>query len=167
VVFHGTRHTCPEGTWPGLLWFHKNQAEYLTDSEELRKQTAPSLEELRTALGMNVGICPACWLASGENRKLFKSLKPLYVESMFFLNTEKGHCFSPLISLGSPEEGELVLLRLQARFFRFLSLALPDARTRITVHPCDLTNGSFRFLLDQAAALEAGGYTPVLQKMLL
>jgi hypothetical protein len=166
IVFHGTCHTSPAQSWKMLSWYHKHQAEYVLDSDALRDKTRERFAALREFLGGNAGLCPPCWLANRRNWDFLFSLKPLYVESLLFLNLGGKRHFSPLVSLGSPESGELRLLRVQARFFRALSLLLPNAGPRVILHPCDLTSSSFDFLLEQSRILESRGFKPVLQKHL-
>jgi hypothetical protein len=164
IVFHGTCHACAARVWKILSWYHKNQAEYLRDSAGLKDKTLERFDDLRLALGDNAGICPPCWLASRGNWKFFETLRPSYIESLLFVKTSGKSYFSPVISLGSPNRGELRLLRLLARLFFLLSLRLPKAGARVVLHPCDLASLSMDFLLEQARRLEHRGFKPVLLK---
>jgi hypothetical protein len=48
LVFHGLSHACPPDVGRSTAFYHKHQAEYLLDSDDLRTRTRDVWENLRT-----------------------------------------------------------------------------------------------------------------------
>jgi hypothetical protein len=163
VVFHGLTHQCSHNVSKTLVFYHKYQAEYLDDSELLRKKTAIMYAQLVTYFGYNPGICPPCWIAHPKNNLFFKSLKPAFVEKILFVKHQHSKAFSPVISLGSPNDRELFFLRGLANLMFFISLFLPNARTRMAIHLCDLEKpSSMAFFKRKVQQLTKKRFIPVL-----
>ena len=168
VAFHGTRHSCPKEVGRLLSFYHKHEAEYLADSPELRAATTLAFSELEAKFAVRPGICPPCWLASRENARLFRSLKPVYVEAMLRMRREGKSRFSHIVSLGSPKRLELLGLRVFARLMRFMASHSKEPRLRMAIHPCDFAiPESMQFFEDSFQALSDQGFKAVLLRELL
>ena len=167
VVFHGVSHACPPTVGRATAFYHKSQAEYLEDSEAKRSETKASFMEAKRTLGMSLGICPPCWLATKRNRVLFTTLQPAYIEAMLWLDFGVKRVPAPVVSLGSPEPGELRWLRALAHLIGGVSRRIPGARLRIAIHTCDLaipaSMALFTGLLQSLTRVKAQG---VLQRNL-
>lgn len=167
VVYHGVHHVCEYKAWRLLAWYHNYQAEYIINSQELRRDTASGYAELASVLRENPGICPPCWIASSANRKFLDSLKPLYREKLLSLIKNGKGFFSPVLSLGSPRPQDLIFLKPVACFSYAVAVVTGMKRVRIAVHICDLTTaGSLPFFKKHLEKFKACGYVPVLQKEL-
>jgi hypothetical protein len=138
IVFHGLKHKCSRNVSKLLSFYHKYQAEYLDDSDELRDKTQDMFFNTTSFLDTNLGICPPCWIAHKKNKLFFKILDPIFIESLLFLSFSHKKVFSPVISLGSPNDRELFFLRKLARIIFILTQLFRKKYLRIAVHECDL-----------------------------
>jgi hypothetical protein len=146
IVFHGLTHLCSRKVYKHLAFYHKYQAEYLVDSDDLRNDTERKFRSLIPQLGNNIGICPPCWLVTKTNFKFFKTLNPLYIETLLAVHYGNEKVFSPVISLGSPNNFELVFLKLLGKLMLLFSLMRRNAYLRVAIHTCDLAKaGSMTF----------------------
>lgn len=167
VVFHGITHKCSKKVSKLLAFYHKYQAEYLDDSEALRENTQKMFYNTTGFLGTNVGICPPCWIAHKNNMNFFKTLKPLYVESLLSISFPEAKIFSPVISLGSPNDGELFYLKKLAWCVYKLSALIGNSCLRVAIHECDLDkSNSMKFFSGIIGSLETRKLQPVLLKNL-
>jgi len=167
LVFHGISHRCAEGSGKRWVWYHKNQAEFLGADFDagLNEFRFRRLQEI---LGVRLGICPPCWIAEKAGWEFLQGLNPLFLESLFQLWQGRRRRLSPVISLGSDSNRELILLRTGARAIAFASRLLRAERLRLVVHPVDYRNPeSMAFLHSRLKSLQASGYQPVLQRNLL
>ncbi len=167
IVFHGLKHTCSKNVSKLWVFFHKYQAEYLDNDEEHREATEKSFMAIADKLKLKIGICPPCWLASRENLVFFRSLHPLYIETMLHLQYRADTIISPVISLGSPRKLEVFFLKILARTIYSLSCLLLMKRVRIALHVCDLkTKNSYFFFAGIVSKLNRRGFRPVLLREL-
>jgi len=167
IVFHGLTHTCSKNV--PKLWavFHKYQAEYLDNDQEHREATRKSFTAITDKLKMKIGICPPCWLASKENFHFFRSLQPLYIETMLHLHFGDEKVISPVISLGSPSRFEVFFLKILARAICSLAGMFGMNRVRIAMHVCDLkTKNAHCFFENRMSNLNRRGFRPVLLREL-
>ena len=165
VVFHGLSHACTRKGHRLLSWYHKYQAEYLEDSDELRAGTGEAFEKLKVLLGTNMGICPPCWLAHEKNTGFLRGLEPLYMEHLLSMARGGRRTFSPVVSLGSPVRSELFFLRLLGRLMYLVSLLNRKKGVRVALHVCDLSvPSSVDFFHDLVGRLKKRGYHPVLMR---
>jgi hypothetical protein len=168
IVFHGLKHTCSKNVPKLWAFFHKYQAEYLDNDEEHRQATKKRFAAITDQLKLQIGICPPCWLASRENLDFFRSLHPLYIETMLHVQHRADRVISPVISLGSPRRIEVFFLKILARIIFSLSFLLFVKRVRIALHVCDLkTKDSLLFFEERVSNLNRRGFTPVLLRELL
>jgi hypothetical protein len=146
TVFHGLTHASSRKGWPLLAFYHRYQAEYTIDGDEIRRGAKREYRLLSKFSGANVGICPACWLSTKTNRELFRSFKPRFIESMFTLVYGNRRIFSPLVSLGHEQRFPLFFLKLFAMSMYLISFLVKHSHIRLVIHPCDLvTKGSLPF----------------------
>ncbi len=163
LVFHGLTHACLKKNHRLLSFYHKYQAEYLDDGDELRRNTGTAFGKIQSLFGIRAGICPPCWLAHKNNVRFFKSLKPLFVESLLTISYGDRKFFSPVISLGSPVLLELFFLRKLGRLVYLISVLIRGKGVRIAIHRCDIEIPSSMELFKSAAqGLLRNGYKPVL-----
>jgi len=168
LVFHGLTHACSRNTGRWISFYHKYQAEYLENSDEHQSSTGRVYESMRGKAGRNIGICPPCWLSTSENNSFFRSLNPLYVESIFSLNRKGKNFFYPVISIGSSSKSELIFLRLQARLMYLLSLFPLIGGVRMVIHVCDIpVDSTMNFFTDYFSRLKSKGFTAVFQRELI
>ena len=168
LVFHGLSHACPPDVGRSTAFYHKHQAEYLLDCDNLRTTTREVWENLRTEFRMPLAICPPCWLATSSNWTFLASLEPAYLESMWRIWTPTRTIPSPVVSLGSPKPAELRLLRPFGSALRQLSRIPGLERLRVAIHTCDLeVPGSMEYFRRTVSVLLSRGGTPVLQRQLL
>lgn len=167
VVFHGLTHACPENIGKLRSFYHKHQAEYLFDSQALRNDTAAVFEKVQTAFGSSLGICPPCWLSCRKNKRFLSSLSPLFLESMFHIDYCGKRLFSPIVSLGSPNEKELGMLTLFAKLMAKVSFWGSKSTTRVAIHTCDFTiPKSMDFFKHTIASFTDSGFEAVLMRNL-
>jgi hypothetical protein len=167
VVFHGLTHQCSRKVGKISSFYHKYQAEYLENDEQLRVNTLQMFRNVTELLGRNLGICPPCWLTTKENYKMFKSLSPLYIELLTSLHFQDQKVFSPIVSLGSPKESELFFLRKLARFILFSGMIVRKNKVRVAIHTCDIENtDSMKFFDLIIARLNYKKFQPVLLREL-
>lgn len=167
VVFHGLTHQCSRNVSKLLVFYHKYQAEYLDDSSVLRDKTKAMFQSQSGILGLNMGICPPCWISTPKNKKFLKSLNPLYVESLLVINNLKKRYFSAVISLGSPKKSEIFFLKILAKIMLFVSSIIPGSKLRVAIHTCDLgINDSMHFFSTTIAKLNKSKFQAVLLNQL-
>lgn len=165
IVFHGLTHKCSKDVSGLLAFYHKYQAEYLNNSDSIRTKTAEIYQSVCSLLDETIGICPPCWIATKRNFRFFRTLHPLYIESLLSLTFKWRKIFSPVISLGSPNNDELFFLKGLAHTMYFLSILMRRTRLRIAIHQCDLEkSASMIFFLKTFQALNRHGFQPVLLK---
>lgn len=165
IVFHGLTHQCSKNVPKTLTFYHKYQAEYLDDSDLLRVNTKEMFDNSKLLLGYNLGICPPCWIAIKKNIDFFHSLNPLFIENILYISFMEKKLFSPVISLGSPENSELVFLKILTRLIYLLSIAKRSTHLRIAVHLCDLEKpASMGFFSTMVNKLDKHKFQPVLLK---
>jgi hypothetical protein len=151
-----------------LVFYHKYQAEYLDDSDLLRKNTEEMFNNSRLLLGNSMGICPPCWIASKKNSIFLQTLKPLFIENILSISFENKKHFSPVISLGSLNNSELFFLKILARFMYILSVLKKRTHLRVTIHACDLEKpASMKFFSGIILSLNQCRFQPVLLKNFL
>jgi len=168
LVFHGLSHACPPDVGRSTAFYHKHQAEYLLDSDDLRDRTREAWENLRTEFRMPLAICPPCWLATSSNWNFLASLRPAYLESMWRIWTPAKTIPSPVVSLGSAKPSELVFLRPFGSALRQLGRVPGLERLRIAIHTCDLDiPRSMAYFQRTVSVLLSRGSAPVLQRQLL
>jgi hypothetical protein len=167
IVFHGLKHTCSKNVPKLLAVFHKYQAEYLDNDQEHREATKKSFTDIADKLNMKIGICPPCWLASRKNIDFFRSLQPLYIETMLHLQYGDDKVFSPVISLGSPSKFEVFFLKILASAICSFSVIFRINRVRIAMHICDLkTKTAHSFFENRVSKLNRRGFRAVLLREL-
>ncbi len=167
IVFHGLKHRCSKRVLRILSFYHKNQAEYLEDSEELRVKTGEMFAHLSGLLKTNPGICPPCWIAGRRNLRYLKKLNPQYLESLLFVSYKFRRIFTFIISLGSSKKSELFFLKIIGNLMLRLSLISKNTRLRVAIHECDLSiDDSIKFLSNKVELLRKHGFRPVLMKHL-
>lgn len=165
IVFHGTTHLCSVKVFRMFSFYHKYQAEYLVDDEQLRTNSAKAYSKLAKLLGYKPGICPPCWLSVKKNSDFFESLSPDYTETMFHIRKKGKGFFSPIISLGSPEKTDLVFLKIAGAAMKWMSIFLPGMSPRMAIHVCDIDIESSMDFFDKTwAFLLKKTFKPVLQK---
>ncbi len=168
VVFHGLTHVCAVKTGQLYSFYHKYQAEYLVDSDQHREDSAQTFNTVKNLLSTNMGICPPCWLSHKNNYRFFKSLNPLYIESIISMNFLTKKIFSPIMSIGSPVPAEIKFLKIGFNFMSMLSRILPGANARMAVHVCDIDiEDTMVFFHEKFEYLIEKGFSSVLQKELL
>lgn len=166
IVFHGVSHQCPVGTGKYFSWYHKYQAEFISNTfqADINKLRYNKLNEI---LQIKTGICPPCWIAIPTGWKFIKSLSPLYIEKLFSINFKSKRYFSLPISLGSDNKNELYFLRILASLISTTAIFFNHMRLRLVVHTIDLSNiESITFFRHKYYALISKGFFPVLQKEL-
>jgi hypothetical protein len=166
IVFHGVSHQCPVGTGKLFSWYHKYQAEFISNTfqADINKLRYNKLNEI---LQVNTGICPPCWIAIPAGWKFIKSLSPLYFEKLLSINYKNKRYFSLLISLGSDNKNELYFLRILASLIATTAILFNHTRLRLVVHTIDLSNiDSITFSQHKYYTLISKGFSPVLQKEL-
>ena len=167
LVFHGLTHRCSKNVSKAFVFYHKYQAEYLDDSEILRGKTREIYGQLTTMLSHKLGICPPCWILHRKNFSFFKTLTPLFIEKVLFIHYADKKVFSPVISLGSPNDRELIFLKGLGHLMHLISLILPNSRTRMAIHVCDLANSkSLTFFNRKVDRFARTGITAVLLRNL-
>jgi hypothetical protein len=140
IVFHGLKHTCSKKVSRLGAFFHKYQAEYLESDAGHLEATQLSFRAFENKMKMQIGLCPPCWLASRKNMVFFRSLRPLYIETMMYLRNQEQKVISPVISLGSPNKFETLILKMLAGAIYLLAAIFSMHRVRIAVHVCDLNS---------------------------
>ena len=141
VVFHGLTHKTSGKAWKLFSFYHCYQAEYIVDSDEIRINSEKIYYQIGKLLNVGkIGICPSCWLATKNNYHFFKSLSPLYIESMLSIGYNGKRIFSPVVSLGTRSTIQLFFLKIFAYLMYMISKIIPSAKIRIVIHPCDLSN---------------------------
>jgi hypothetical protein len=167
IVFHGVSHQCPVGTGKLFSWYHKYQAEFLSnafqsDTNEFRYNKLNRLLQIKT------GFCPPCWIANRAGWKFIKSLSPLYIEKLLFIISESKRHFSLPVSMGSDKKNELFFLRILASLNSATAILFNHKRLRFVVHTLDLSNiDSLTFFQNKYNSLISKGFFPVLQKELV
>jgi hypothetical protein len=168
IVYHGVRHACEKKAWRLLSWYHKYQAEYIVDSDNLRRKTRKGYGDLSKMLGERPGICPPCWIGSKKNLGFLDSLMPSYREELLHINKNGKRVFSSVLSFGSARKFELLFLGMIAAFSYYAAMVLRVKRIRISVHPCDLAVAlSMKKFHSYLEKLKRKKYTPVLMKHLI
>jgi hypothetical protein len=167
IVYHGVRHSCEKKAWRLLSWYHKYQAEYIVDSDDLRQKTRKGYADLSKTLGEHPGICPPCWIGSEKNLRFLDSLHPLFREELLHINKNGKRAFSTVISFGSARTSELLFLGLIAAFSYHAAMLLRMHGIRVAIHPCDIdvesTMKQFHSYLEK---LKRKKYEPVLMRHL-
>lgn len=167
IVFHGVTHKCPRGTWKMLSWYHKYEAEFISNSFNIELNRA-RYNCLNKILDTETGICPSCWIATVNGWKFLKSLNPLYIEKLLMIIFRKGKVFSMPVSLATIRKEELFFLKMAASFITKISGICRNTSLRIVVHTIDLLNKeSVLFLGKKYSDIILKGYVPVLQRELL
>ena len=167
VVFHGLTHQCSRNVGKMSSFYHKHQAEYLDNNEQLRENTMQMFRNATNLLERNLGICPPCWLTTKENYKMFRSLSPLYIELLTSIHFQDQKVFSPVVSLGSPKASELIFLKKLALFILFSGMILRKNKVRIAIHTCDIENtDSMKFFERIISRLGYKKFQPVLLREL-
>lgn len=168
VVFHGLTHSCAVKAGKLYSFYHKYQAEYLVDSDQHREDSTRIFNAVKKLLNTNIGICPPCWLSHKKNYIFFQSLNPIYIESILSMNFITKKIFSPIMSIGSPVPGEIRFLKIGLNFMSMLSKILPNAKSRMAVHVCDMDiEDTMVFFHKKFEELTKKGFISVLQKDLL
>ena len=167
IVFHGVTHQCPVGTAKLFSWYHKFQAEFLSnnfqaDVNRFRYDKLNEIFQIRT------GICPPCWIASPAGWKFIKSLSPLYFEKLLSINFRGKRFFSLPISLASNNKNELYFLNGLASIISAIAIFFNHKRVRFILHTIDLTNiDSIVFFQHKYCKFISNGFSQVLQKELV
>ncbi len=168
VVFHGLTHICAVKVGRLYSFYHKYQAEYLVDSDQHRDDSGKTFQIVKNIFNTNIGICPPCWLAHKKNYSFFLSLNPIYIESILSMNFITKKIFSPIMSIGSPVPEEIRFLKIGFNFMSLLSKILPNAKSRMAVHVCDIDiEDTMVFFHRKFEELTKKGFISVLQKDLL
>jgi hypothetical protein len=163
IVFHGLTHQCSINVSKLWVFYHKYQAEYLDNSQELCDNSLQMFQSASALLNQKLGICPPCWIASKRNFRFLKSLQPLYVEKILTMQSNSKTVFSPVISLGSPNDSELFYLRILGKLMLGISYFIRSRTVRIAIHICDLDKTeSLSFFTAMANALIKANYQAVL-----
>jgi hypothetical protein len=164
VVFHGVTHMCPEGTGKLFAWYHKYQAEFMSNSFSTATNRL-RYNSLNETIQKRTGICPPCWIAIRDGWKFLRSLSPLYIEKLLSVESSRKRFFSLPVSLASDNRKELYFLKVIASVFTSIAIILRHSRLRLVVHTIDLkTQDSIDFLSGKQSMLISKGFTPVLQK---
>jgi hypothetical protein len=167
IVFHGISHQCPVGTVKLFSWYHKNQAEFLSDTF-LADVNKSRYEKLNEILQIKTGICPPCWIALSSGWKFIKSLSPLYFEKLLSINFKNKCFFSLPISLASNNKNELYFLRGLVSLISAIAILSRHSRVRFILHTIDLPNiDSVTFFQLKYYKLILNGFYPALQKELV
>jgi len=89
----------------------------------------------------------------------------LFIENILSVTFEDKKLFSPVISLGSPENNELVFLKIIARLMFRLFLFKTNISYRVAIHPCDLEKpASVGFFSGIIKKFDQHKFQPVLMK---
>ena len=166
IVFHGVTHLCPVGTGKLFSWYHKYQAEFIdnTFQADINKLRYNKLNEI---LQIRTGICPSCWIALPAGWRFIKSLSPLYIEKLLFINYKTIRSFSLPISLASDKKRELYFLKVLASLISTIAILFNHKRLRLVVHTIDISNfDSMTFFRHKYNILISKGFSPVLQNEL-
>jgi hypothetical protein len=167
IVFHGITHQCPVDTGKLFSWYHKNQAEFLSnnfqaDINRFRYDKLNEIFQIRT------GICPPCWIASPAGWKFIKSLSPLYFEKLLSINFRGKRFFSLPVSLASNNKKELYFLKILVSLISAIAIFFNHKRVRFILHTIDLPNiDSIAFLQHKYNKLISNGFSPALQKEII
>lgn len=167
IVFHGVTHKCPVGTAKLFSWYHKYEAEFLSNSFEadLNKLRYNNVNDL---FQIKAGICPSCWIANPEGWKFIKSLSPLYFEKLLSINFQDKRYFSISISMATSNKNELFFLKKLMSFITTVIILFNTRRVRFVIHTIDLTvEDSVTFFRQKYYKLKSKGFVPVLQKELI
>jgi hypothetical protein len=167
IVFHGISHQCPIGTGKYFSWYHKYQAEFLSNSfqTEINRVRYKKLNEI---LQIKTGICPPCWIAIPAGWRFMKSLSPLYIEKLISINYKTKHYFSLPISLASDNKNELHFLKVFASIITNIATLFNNKRVRFVVHTIDISNiDTMTFFRHNYNILISKGFLPVLQNELV
>lgn len=167
IVFHGISHICPVGTARLFSWYHKYQAEFLSNTfkAELNKLRYNKLNE---TFQIKAGICPSCWIAVPAGWKFIKGLSPLYFEKLLSIYYKDERYFSIPISMASNNKNELFFLRILMSFITTFVILFNHRRLRFVIHTIDLTvEDSVIFFRQKYFRLISKGFSPVLQKELI
>jgi hypothetical protein len=167
IVFHGIAHSCAPGTGRFLAWYHKNEAEFLSNFFDA-KINRVRYNRLKEMLQTDTGFCPPCWISGRDGRKFIKSLYPSYTENLLSITAKKKHLFSLPVSLASCDRNELVFLRLLASLISAAAVVLNHSRLRLVIHTIDLDQkSSVDFFVKKYLLLRSKGFLPVLQRDLI
>jgi len=167
VVFHGLTHLCSRNVFRLFSFYHKYQAEYLDDSDDLRQKTGKMYLSSVSLLGKQIGICPPCWIAHKNNIQFFKLLKPIFIESLLSVSFTGKKYFSMVVSLGSSSKNELRFLRMLGNLMYLTAVLFQNSRVRVAIHDCDLSiPASMEFFKKKCKQLDKKGYLPVLMNEL-
>jgi hypothetical protein len=167
IVFHGISHQCPVGTGKLFSWYHKNQAEFLSNTFQADVNRF-RYDRLNEILQIKTGICPPCWIASSAGWKFIKSISPFYFEKLLSINFNNKCFFSFPVSLASDNKKELYLLKGLVSLISTIAILFNHKRLRFIIHTIDLPNtDSITFLQHKYYKLISNGFSPVLQKELV
>ena len=167
IVFHGVSHRCPEGTAKLFSWYHKYQAEFLSNTFQVEVNKL-RYNELNNLFQIKAGICPSCWIANREGWNFIKSLEPLYFEKLLSINYQDNCYFSIPISMASNNKNELFFLKILMSFITTFVIIFNHQRLRFVIHTIDLTvEDSVTFFRQKYFRLISTGFSPVLQKDLI
>ena len=167
IVFHGISHQCPIGTGKYFSWYHKYQAEFLSNTfqTDINRDRYIKLNEI---LQIKTGICPPCWIATPAGWRFIKSLSPLYIEKLLSINYKRKRSFSLPVSLASDNKRELYFLKILASLISTTVILFNHKRLRLVVHTIDIPNiDSMTFFRYKYNILISKGFSPVLQKELV
>jgi hypothetical protein len=167
IVFHGVSHMCPVGTARLFSWYHKYQAEFLSNTfqAEVNKLRYNKLNE---TFQIKAGICPSCWIAIPEGWSFIKSLSPLYFEKILSIHFNNKSNFSIPISMASNNKNELFFLKILMSFITTFVILFNHRHLRFVIHTVDLTvEDSVSFFRQKYFRLISKGFSPVLQKELI
>lgn len=167
IVFHGISHQCPIGTGKYFSWYHKYQAEFLSNTfqTDINRDRYIKLNEI---LQIKTGICPPCWIATPAGWRFIKSLSPLYIEKLLSINYKRKRSFSLPVSLASDNKRELYFLKILASLISTTVILFNHKRLRLVVHNIDIPNiDSMTFFRYKYNILISKGFSPVLQKELV
>ena len=167
IVFHGISHQCPIGTGKYFSWYHKYQAEFLSNTfqTDINRDRYIKLNEI---LQIKTGICPPCWIATPAGWRFIKSLSPLYIEKLLLINYKRKRSFSLPVSLASDNKRELYFLKILASLISTTVILFNHKRLRLVVHNIDIPNiDSMTFFRYKYNILISKGFFPVLQKELV
>lgn len=167
IVFHGISHQCPIGTGKYFSWYHKYQAEFLSNTfqTDINRDRYIKLNEI---LQIKTGICPPCWIATPAGWRFIKSLSPLYIEKLLSINYKRKRSFSLPVSLASDNKRELYFLKILASLISTTVILFNHKRLRLVVHNIDIPNiDSMTFFRYKYNILISKGFFPVLQKELV
>lgn len=167
IVFHGISHQCPIGTGKYFSWYHKYQAEFLSDTfqKDINRDRYNKLNEI---LQIKTGICAPCWIATPAGWRFLKSLSPLYIEKLLSINYKRKRSFSLPVSLASDNKRELYFLKILASLISTTIILFNQKRLRLVVHTIDIPNiDSMTFFRHKYNILISKGFFPVLQNELV